>query len=293
MANSRAPLYHGARYENGRRVTKTFVSKYGPWALIAGASDGMGSAFAERLADRGLNVVLLSRRQAVLDQVAAGIERRTGVQTRTLAVDLSEPEAAKTIIARTADLDIGFLVYCAGADPNFQPFLPTPVAAAEAMVIRNCLIPVQLCHHFAAPMAQRGRGGIVMFGSVAGFVGAPNMVAYAAAKSFDMVFAEAMWSELHDKGVDVLGLILGKIDTPAQRRLEHKLGALPSTDIAPLNSAPIEDVLDEAFANLGNGPTWIVGEEMQATAQAMGAMTRSDAVRFFMQFTESAMSADG
>src|ERR1700751_393028 len=98
----------------------TFATKYGPWALVAGASDGVGAAFAAGLAERGVNVVLLARRQAVLDQVAAEIESRTSVQTRTLAIDLSQPDAASAIASATSDLDIGFLVYCAGADPNYE-----------------------------------------------------------------------------------------------------------------------------------------------------------------------------
>ena len=139
----------------------------------------------------------------------------------------------RVVAAATDDLDIGFLVYCAGADPNFEPFLANPIATAEAMVHRNCTVPMQLCHHFAPAMVERGSGGIVLFGSGAGLAGGPNMVAYGATKAFDMVFAEALWSELHDKGVDVLGLILGKTDTPALRRLEHSRGcSAPKTDAA-------------------------------------------------------------
>ncbi len=133
----------------------TFAEKYGPWAVVAGASDGVGAAFAEEIARRGVNVVLIARRQAALDEVAAGINARTGVQTRTLAVDLAEAGAAASIADATADLEVGFLVYCAGADPNFEPFLANPVSTAEAMIHRNCTVPVQLCHHFAQPMAQR------------------------------------------------------------------------------------------------------------------------------------------
>ena len=114
-------------------MTADFAARYGPWALIAGASDGVGAAFAEALAQRGLDVVLLARRQAALDQVAAGIADRTGAQTRTLAIDLTDPEASVAIAAATDDLEIGFLVYCAGADPDFAPFLSQPVGAAEAM----------------------------------------------------------------------------------------------------------------------------------------------------------------
>src|ERR1700739_277345 len=166
----------------------TFAAKYGPWALVAGASDGVGAAFAAGLAERGVNVVLLARRQAVLDHVAAEIKSRTSVETHTLAVDLAEPGAASAITAATRDLEIGFLVYCAGADPNFKPFLANPIETAEAMVQRNCMVPMQLCHHFAPPMVERGRGGIVIFGSGAGFAGGPNMVGYGASKAFGIVF---------------------------------------------------------------------------------------------------------
>jgi short-subunit dehydrogenase len=211
----------------------TFAAKYGTRALVAGASDGVGAAFAMGLAERGLNVVLLARRQAVLERVAQDIESRTSSLTRTLAVDLTESSAASAIAAATSDLDIGFLVYCAGADPDFTPFLANSVEAAEAMVHRNCMVPMQLCHHFARPMVDRGSGAIVIFGSGAGLAGGPNMVAYGASKAFDMVFAEALWAELHNKGVDVLGLILGKTDTPALRRLEYGRGQIGSPQEVP------------------------------------------------------------
>ncbi|MGA7132858.1 MAG: SDR family NAD(P)-dependent oxidoreductase [Mycobacterium sp.] len=270
----------------------TFAEKYGPWALVAGASDGVGAAFAEGLAGRGVNVVLVARRQAVLDDVAAGIRRRTGAQTRTLAVDLAEHEATSIIAAATDDLDIGFLVYCAGADPNFQPFLANPIATAEAMVHRNCVVPMQLCHHFAPAMAERRSGGIVIFGSGAGLAGGPNMVAYGATKAFDMVFAEALWSELHDKGVDVLGLILGKTNTPALRRLEHSRGLLSTDDEAPPDADSVEQVVGEAFENLGNGPTLMAGDMMKAAAQMLGSLSRNEAVNLIAQASAAAMGSD-
>src|SRR6516162_9999109 len=252
----------------------TFATKYGPWALVAGASDGVGAAFASGLAERGVNVVLLARRQAVLDQVAADIESRTSAQTRTLAIDLAQPEAATAVAEATADLEIGLLVYCAGADPNYQPFLANSIAAAEAMVQRNCMVPMQLCHHFAPAMVQRGCGGIVIFGSGAGLAGGPNMVAYGATKAFDMVFAEALWSELHDKGVDVLGLILGKTNTPALRQLEYSRGQIASPDEVPSGAVPVDDVIAEAFENLTNGPTWFAGDVIRAAEQLTKSLTR-------------------
>ncbi|MBV8789021.1 MAG: SDR family NAD(P)-dependent oxidoreductase, partial [Mycobacterium sp.] len=241
----------------------TFATKYGPWALVAGASDGVGAAFARAIAERGVNVVLLARRQAVLERVAAEIESQTSVSTRTVVADLAQPGAASAISAATSDLEIGMLVYCAGADPDFKPFLANPIEAAEAMVQRNCMVPMQLCHHFAAAMVQRGSGGIVLFGSGAGLAGGPNMVAYGASKAFDMVFAEALWAELHDKGVDVLGLILGKTDTPALREIEYSRGLLASPDEVPSDAAAVSDVIAEAFENLANGPTLMVGDTMR------------------------------
>ena len=267
----------------------TFATKYGPWALVAGASDGLGAAFAAGLAERGVNVVLLARRQAVLDQVAAEISSRASVKTRPLAVDLAEPGAATAIAAATSELEIGFLVYCAGADPNFKPFLANPIEAAEAMVQRNCMVPMQLCHHFAPAMVERGSGGIVIFGSGAGLAGGPNMVAYGASKAFDMVFAEALWAELHDKGVDVLGLILGKTNTPALRQLEYSRGQISSPGDLPPGAATVADVIAEAFENLTNGPTWMVGEDIRAALPMMASMTRNQIVELFTQAAAAAM----
>jgi short-subunit dehydrogenase len=165
------------------------------------------------MAERGLNVVLLARRRAVLDEVAAEIRRATGVDTRTVALDLAGPDATAEVVAATADLDVGMLMYNAGADPRYERFLANPVEPALGMVQRNCVVPLQLCHHFGPAMVARGRGGIVLVSSGAGLVGGPNMVAYGATKAFDIVLAEGLWAELHGSGVDVLSLVLGATDT--------------------------------------------------------------------------------
>ncbi|WP_156686088.1 SDR family NAD(P)-dependent oxidoreductase [Mycobacterium sp. Marseille-P9652] len=267
----------------------TFADKYGPWALVAGASDGVGEAFAKGLAERGVNVVLIARRQAVLDRVAAELQSQARVQTRTLALDLARPGAASAVAEATEDIDIGTLVYCAGADPDFRPFLANSLAAAETMVQRNCMVPMQLCHHFARPMVERGRGAIVIFGSGAGLAGGPNMAAYGASKAFDMVFAEALWSELRDTGVDVLGLILGKTNTPALRQLEHSRGQIASPHDVPPGAAAVEDVIAEAFENLANGPTWFVGESLRAGAQLLASLERRQAVELLTQAAAATM----
>ena len=195
-----------------------FAQRYGPWAVVAGASDGVGAAYTRAMAQRGVNVVLLARRLAVLDEVAAAIRADTGVETRAVTVDLAQDDAMATVAHATADVDVGMLMYNAGADPVFEPFLDNPVELALGMIHRNCVVPTQMCHHFGATMAARGAGGIVLVSSGAGLFGARNMVAYGATKAFDTVMAEALWAELHDQGVDVLGLVLGATDTPAFAR---------------------------------------------------------------------------
>jgi len=264
----------------------TFAGRYGPWALVAGASDGVGAAYARAMAERGLDVVLIARRQGALDEVAAAIRADTGVEARVVAVDLSEPDAMAKIVEATAGLEVGMVMYCAGADPNYEPFLANPVEIPLAMVQRNCVVPMQVCHHFAGPMAARGRGGIVLVSSGAGLAGARNMVGYAATKAFDMVMAEALWAELHDQGVDVLALVLGVTDTPALRRLLARRGGLAGPDDpTPIpGAATPAEVVAETIANLANGPTWFVGDQLREGARQLGALSRSEAVRMLLQF---------
>lgn len=268
------------------------AQKYGPWALIVGASDGCGTLFAERLAQEGVNVALVARRRHLLDTVAEGIHERTGVETRTLAIDLTQADASQSIIDATADLGVGMLVYCAGGDPNYQPFLANPVSAAEALLQRNCLVLMRLCHHFAGLMVERGRGGIVNFTSGAALAGGRNMVAYGGTKAFDMVFTEGLWAELHDKGVDVLGLVLGMTDTPALRQLEFERGRLKSIDEIPPGAVTAASVVDEAFANLGNGPTIATGDDVRMASELFKSMSRNEVVRLIMQASAEVMGSD-
>lgn len=266
-----------------------FADRYGPWAIVVGASDGVGALFAERIASEGVNVVLVARRQHVLEEVAEGVRERTEAQTRTLSVDLTDADASKIIIDATADIDIGMLVYCAGGDPNYQPFLANPVSAAESLLQRNCLVMMRLCHHFAGPMVERGKGGIVNFTSGAALAGGRNMVAYGGTKAFDMVFTEGLWVELLDKGVDVLGLVLGMTDTPALRKLEYERGRLASLDEIPEGAVSAASVVDEAFANLGNGPTIATGDDIRMAFELFKTMSRNEVVRLIMQMSTAVM----
>jgi short-subunit dehydrogenase len=271
-----------------------FADRYGPWAVVAGASEGVGEAFARAVAERGVNVLLLARRQNVLDEVAASIAVDTGVEARPLAIDLASADAMAQIAEATAGLDVGLIMYCAGADPNYTYFLDQPIEAATAMVHRNCVVPLEMCHHFAPPMRERGRGGIVIVGSGAGLVGAPYMVTYGATKAFDMVFAESLWAELHEDGVDVLCLVLALTDTPAVRRLLARRGMLSSPDDrTPIPGAvSVEETVADALENLANGPTWFVGDMLRDGAQQLGSVSRNDAVKLMIELGGTTMGSD-
>ena len=269
-----------------------FAGRYGPWALVVGASEGIGAAFARAVAEQGLNILLVARRQQALDEIAAAVIDDFGVQARTVAVDLTEPSAVLAIVEATEDLEVGFVFYAAGGDPNYELFLTQPIDNAVALVDRNCVAPMRLCHHFAAPMQARGRGGIVLVSSGAGLVGGKNMVAYGATKAFDMVMAEALWAELHPRGVDVLGLVLGVTDTPALRRTLVRRGQLADLDAPIEGAASAEQVVAEALANLADGPTCFATDDVREGVKHLGAMSRNDAARMLLEIAGGVMGPD-
>jgi uncharacterized protein len=221
-----------------------FAEQYGPWAVVAGASEGVGSSVARMLGDRGVNVLLVARRQVALDEVAATVK----TQTRTAALDLSKLDAHEVLASATEGLDVGLLVYNAGADPNASRFLDQPLATWQELVQRNVNSVLGACHHFGSRMVERGSGGIVLVTSGAAWVGGDYLTAYGGSKAFDLVFGEALWAELKPRGVDVLSMVLGATDTPAFRRV------LKGRDFPDI--ADPDDVAREMLDHLAEGPTY-------------------------------------
>src|SRR4051794_3805385 len=162
-----------------------FVEKYGPWAIVAGASDGTGLAFAAEIAARGVNVVLVARRQAALDEVASELD----VETRVVPLDLSTDSATDALAAATDDLEIGLFVYNAGADSHNTQLLDTSLDSWHALVRRNCATVLGTSYHYGTRMLERGRGGLVLVTSGAAFAGGSHIAVYAASKAFDLVLA--------------------------------------------------------------------------------------------------------
>ena len=146
---------------------------YGPWALVTGASDGIGEAMARRAAADGLNVVLAARSEDKLDALALNLERDHNVQTRVVAADLSSPEGLGTLIAAMDTVDIGLAVLAAGFATT-KPFTASAVRDELDMVALNITAVTQLSHTLARRMTARGRGGIILFGSILGWQGVPR-----------------------------------------------------------------------------------------------------------------------
>ncbi|HVU60949.1 MAG TPA: SDR family NAD(P)-dependent oxidoreductase [Mycobacteriales bacterium] len=242
--------------------------RYGPWAVVAGASDGVGAAFAEQLAAAGISVVLVARREALLEELAA----RLPVQTRVVGLDLSVPGAIDALVAATADLEVGLLVCNAGADTVNLPLLSWDLDELRRLVQRNCTAVLEASYAFGRGMVDRGRGGVVLVTSGAAWAGGATLAAYSATKAFDANLAESLWAEWHPRGVHVLSLVLGPTDTPAlQRSLARHGGHMD-------NLADPVAVAVEAIAHLADGPTWAYGMPDPAGPSPLGTLSRREAV---------------
>jgi short-subunit dehydrogenase len=236
--------------------------RYGPWALVAGASDGIGAAFARQLAAAGVNLVLLARRAALLDELAAELEAAHGVSTRRVVADLAAPGLLEHVREATDALEIGLLVYNAGATHGAGSFHEQPLTAALTLVELNCRTPVQLVHHLGARMRERGRGGIMLLSSLASLSGGALTVTYNATKSFDMILAEGLWHELKPAGVDAMCLMVGATRTPSM------LSSRPSFAGYPGIMEPAQ-VAAEGLGFLGRGPLWVAGEHNRAIVRRL------------------------
>lgn len=262
-----------------------FTEQYGPWALIAGGSEGTGAEFARGAARRGLSCILIARRQEPLDRLAASIREEFGVECVTAAIDLALADAPQKIIAAVGDRQVGLCVFNAGSDPYGSQFLDTELDSWLDLTQRNAVTTMVCCHHFAAPMRERGRGGLILVGSGAGYGGFAYNAVYCATKAYEMCLAEGLWAELKPCGVDVLSLMLGTTDTPFLRAHLDRLGAS-----LPENLASAADVAELGFAQLSQGPVCNVGYAndqpsgggQSADMRRAGVETRSRYVTAFL-----------
>lgn len=262
-----------------------FASRYGPWALIAGGSEGIGRSFAMQLAARGLHLILIARRGDALESTAREIRQRFAVSVSTHAEDLTSPDLGARLGALVGDREVGLLIYNAGAIHGAGLLHDRPLEEALALVRLNCVGPLTLVHALGAEMRSRGRGGIVLLSSMSSLVGMGHAAAYAATKAFDRILAEGLWWELGHFGVDVLGVLVGATATPAMARSKVRFNttqrAVGDSARQPQWIEPMDpdDVARETLEHLRDGPIWIVGESNRATAEYLVRTPREDAIK--------------
>lgn len=221
---------------------------------MAGGSDGLGAAFAWALARRKLNLLLVARRADQLDITAGLIGQACGVEVKTLSLDLAEAGDLSELIRQARALDVGLLV-CNAASAPLGDFLEVSAEQHRRVIDTNCRAAALLVHALGEKMAERGRGGIILVSSMAGFQGTALVAHYAATKAYLRVLAEGLWKELGEKGVDVLACCAGLTDTATYRKTNPR----PSGKWAGAPMDP-EVVVDEALAALGKGPVLVPGK---------------------------------
>jgi short-subunit dehydrogenase len=259
----------------------TDLHRYGPWAVIAGASEGIGEHAARQLAADGFSVVLVARRQEVLDALAASIRAANpDVEALGLALDLSLDDAADRLVDAVAGLDVGLVFYNAGADTGPVLFLDRAADDVLGMVRRNVVTPTAVCHALGRRLRDRGRGGIVVIGSMAGVSGSALIATYSATKAYQQVLCEGLWRELGASGVDVVHVIAGATATPAH----HRTGAVASPDHPQADPA---DVARNALDALGHGPVRGADDALDAGYRALAGLPREQLIELMSAGTRA------
>ena len=212
-----------------------FATRYGPWALVTGASSGIGEAFARQLSQKGVHVVLVARREERLNTLADAL-RTDGVEALPVTADLATDEGLADVVTACEGLDLGLLVLNAGFGLK-GAFCDIALEQQRNMVKVNCLATLELVHRLGVPMRERKRGGIVITSSTAAWQGTPWSAAYAASKSFGLLLAEGLAVELKEHGIDVLALCPGATDTEGPKRTGVDPDRVPGPIMSPANVA--------------------------------------------------------
>jgi uncharacterized protein len=199
MSTAETSAHHPAK----RTAAQSFSDRYGPWAVVTGASSGIGREFALELAARGLDLVLHGRDPTRLEAVACLIESSHGRRVLRIHADLAEPRGIESVIETMAGVDVGLVIANAGLGVA-QPFMERSTSGLEEVLAVNCRALLRLSQAAALQMQPRGGGGLVLVGSLVGFQGVPLMADYAASKAYVQALGEGLHLELRPAGIDVL-----------------------------------------------------------------------------------------
>jgi short-subunit dehydrogenase len=201
-----------------------FVSRYGPYALVTGASEGIGASFAEELAKLGMNVVLVARREDRLHALARRLEDKYNVLCPVIKVDLSRPEELEALFQISSSIDIG-LVVCNAGFGTAGYFLDSDLATEMGMFEVNCAVVTKMAHCLGHRLKLRGNGGMILLSSIVATQGAARSAHYAATKAYVHTLGEGLQQEWRDNGIDLLLVAPGPVDTGFFARSNMQPGA--------------------------------------------------------------------
>jgi short-subunit dehydrogenase len=248
-----------------------FTHRFGPWALVTGASSGIGEHFARALAARGIDLVLTARRVALLESLAARLREEHGVQVEVVGVDLSRQDFLAPLLDACAEKDVGLVVSNAGFGLKGEHHTLDAARLTEMLNV-NCHAPMLLAHAFAPRLLARGHGGLLFTGSIEAFRGFPWSSGYAGTKAFVTIFGEGIWGELASRGVDVLVLAPGSTDTnaPVAQGIDRSalVGLMQPAEVA-----------ERALARLGRQPVYVPGWINRLLVRLFTVLPRTLAVR--------------
>ncbi len=240
-----------------RLTTIDFRARYGPWAVVAGASAGLGAAYASQLAARGLHLVLIARREEMLDVLSAQLAEQFSVQVRVLAHDLASEDIGAALEAVTGDIEVGLLAYNA-ATSIIGPFFEQPLEKHLNELAVNCRAPLTLSYLLGKRMVPRKRGGIILMSSLASSQGSALIANYTATKAYNRLLGEGLWEELRGQGIDVLVSCPSAVQTPGY------LASTPSSGRFSPSAMLPNAVVAETLHALGKGPLIIPGRGNRA-----------------------------
>lgn len=240
---------------------KSFASRYGGWAVVTGATAGIGKSFAHQLARDGMHIVLVARSGDALQETAEELRTQYAIQTRVLALDLAHSMAAETLDLETLDLDVGLLINNAAVEQR-GAFVSHSAEELRNAIALNVTTPTELGQRFGRRFVKRRRGAIIFVSGSIAYQAVPHLANYAATKAHQVNLAEALYYELDPFGVDVLGLSPGLTQTPMVGRLEQSIrfGRIGMMKLQPDHVAKV------GLKQLGRRPSVVVGRQYQLFA---------------------------
>lgn len=252
--------------------------KYGEWGIVLGATEGVGKEFCIKLAEGGMNVVMVGRREEMLHQLGQELSERYGVKHLVIRADFSEDNCTDKIFEQTKDLDMGFMTYVACLH-KFGKMQDTPWEDHHKMLNVNVNTFLKCFYHYMGIFAKQDRGAIINVSSLTGVSSSPYNAQYGACKAYILKMTEAVAYEAAKTNVDVMAITLGSTLTPSY------LSNLPggeNGEQARKAAMETKDVIEEAFANLGKVRSLIVGEHNRQAVHHWHADMHADDVAAYM-----------